>query len=250
MTVNFRNFEFSYNSPKGKPVFVPSERGRRIGQELKELIESKVAFEPIFYHLAKGGHVAAIHSHRNNVFFAKIDLRNFFYSISRNRVARALHEAGVSKVRHYAKWSCVKSPNESPAYALPYGFVQSPILATLVLRDSALGQLAIRLADTVTTSIYLDDIAISSNDRPALESAYSSLVLAVDKSNFEINETKAVGPTSKMTLFNCELTYALTAVTAARREEFYSVARTDASVAGFEKYCEVVAQGDLSQSKP
>lgn len=247
MTVDFRNFEFSYKGPKGKPVFVPSERGRRIGRELKELLESKVAFDPIFYHLAKGGHIAAVHSHRKNAFFAKIDLRNFFYSIGRNRVAKVLYENGVPKARHYSKWSCVKNPFGSPSYALPYGFVQSPILATLVLRDSALGRLAIRLADVVTASVYLDDIAISSNDKSALAEAFSCLMLAVTESNFQVNEQKSVEPADQLTLFNCEVTYAHTAVTAARRNEFYSVARTDSSVAGFEKYCEVVEQGDLSK---
>jgi Reverse transcriptase (RNA-dependent DNA polymerase) len=248
MTVDFRNFEFSYDNPNGKPVFVPSERGRRIGCELKECLEAKVTFEPIFYHLVKGGHVAAIHAHRKNTFFAKMDLRNFFYSIGRNRVARVLYEAGVSKARHYAKWSCVKNPFDSPAYALPYGFVQSPILATLALRESALGRLALQLAHVVTISIYLDDIVASSNNSDLLEQTFSRLLLATTESNFQINERKTVSPTSEMTLFNCELTYGRTAVTAERRSEFYSVERTDASVAGFEKYCEVVERGDLSKT--
>lgn len=133
MVVRFENFEFSFKL-KGKPVFKPSARGEAIGYDVKERVERAVAFDPFFYHLREGGHVAALHAHRNHPFFARIDIERFFYGISRNRVGRALADVGIPRAGFYARWSTVRNPYIDPRYALPYGFVQSPILATLVLR--------------------------------------------------------------------------------------------------------------------
>jgi hypothetical protein len=244
MPVNFKNFEYSYIGTSGKRVFVPSEHGRKIGCELKARIEEEIAFEPVFYHLAKGGHVAAMHSHRANAYFAKIDLKSFFYSIGRNRVSHVLYERGIEKAGFYAKWSSVKNPYTPPSYALPYGFVQSPILATLVLRDSALGAFVLSLPSDVTASVYLDDIALSSNDEKLLSCSFQQLLDAATTANFQLNSQKVVQPTDSIVLFNCELEYARTAVTAARRAEFYSVERSSESMSAFEDYCEVV-EGEL-----
>jgi hypothetical protein len=71
--------------------------------------------------------------------FARLDLENFSYSIGRNRVRHALRTLGIAHSEHYAKWSTVKNPYGNPSYALAYGFVQSPILASPVLDRSALG---------------------------------------------------------------------------------------------------------------
>ncbi|MGH7455587.1 MAG: reverse transcriptase domain-containing protein, partial [bacterium] len=132
---------------------------------MKRLVEDATNFEAFFFHLRKGGHVAALHEHRRNRYFARIDLKNFFYSISRNRVARALHEIDIPRAGFYAKFSCVKNPYDEPTcptYALPYGFVQSPVLATLVLSRSVLGCYLRAIQSDVTLSVYMDDIAISS----------------------------------------------------------------------------------------
>ena len=61
MTVKFETYRYSYLR-KGKPVFVPSERGEAIGRELKAKVEAAINFEDIYYHLREGGHVAALHA--------------------------------------------------------------------------------------------------------------------------------------------------------------------------------------------
>ena len=160
MTVKFETYRYSYLR-KGKPVFVPSERGEAIGRELKAKVEAAINFEDIYYHLREGGHVAALHAHRDHRYFARVDIERFFYGISRNRVARELHGIGIEKAGYFAKWSCVKNPFEEPRYALPYGFVQSPILATLVLTRSGVGAFLRGLPENVTASVYMDDIALS-----------------------------------------------------------------------------------------
>lgn len=77
MSVAIPNFKYRYFR-KGKPVFVPTSIGRRIGLEVKEAIEDTYSFNPIYFHLRRGGHVAAMHHHRDNRLFAKIDIANFF----------------------------------------------------------------------------------------------------------------------------------------------------------------------------
>jgi hypothetical protein len=125
------NYEHKYKSCD-KFIFTPTDDCARKGERLLRFFEHH-SFPPYFFHYKSGGHVAALHSHLTNNFFFKIDLKTFFYSISRNRVSAALHRFAFPRARTYAKWSTVLSPyNGGPRYVLPIGFVQSPLLATLV----------------------------------------------------------------------------------------------------------------------
>ena len=184
MTVAFENFAYSFTNDKGKPVFVPTDRARRVADELMGLVKERVTFDSHYYHFSKGAHVAALHAHRDNRYFARLDLKNYFYSVGRNRVKAALKEIGVPRAEHFAKWSSVRNPYENPRYALPYGFPQSPLLATLVMSQSALGGAIAALPAPVLKSVYLDDIAVSAHDREALVQAFESLKAAAAASNF------------------------------------------------------------------
>jgi hypothetical protein len=201
MPVKFSNYAYWYWNDGGKPVFVPNEKGYEVGYELKKLVESAVDFELFYFHLQPGGHVAALHEHRQNSYFARADLKNFFYSIGGNRVARALHEVGVPKAGALAKYSCVKNPLEGPSYCLPYGFVQSPILATLVLSRSALGAFLKEVRGDVTVSVYMDDIAISSDSPEKLQSTFAQLKSKIEEASFPINVAKTVSPTELLERF-------------------------------------------------
>jgi Reverse transcriptase (RNA-dependent DNA polymerase) len=242
----FGNVAYKYLNGRGKQVFVPSNEGRKVGSEIKRAVEKRFAPDLFFYHLRDGGHVAAIHLHRSRRYFARIDIENFFYGVARNRVARALQELGISGGERYANWSTVKNPYAPPSYALPYGFIQSPLLATLVLARSPLGQHLRDLADKVTVSVYMDDIAISCNNKRVLERAFRKLRRKVPESNFTINEAKSIAPARQMALFNCQLEHLTTLVSEARRAEFYSEPRSDRSEAGFAAYCRSVEKGNGS----
>jgi hypothetical protein len=246
MPVKFSNYAYWYWNEGKKPVFVPNEKGYDVGYELKEIVENAVYFEPFYFHLQPGGHVAALHEHRQNGYFARADLKNFFYSISRNRVARALYEVGIPKAGTLAKYSCVKNPLEGPSYCLPYGFVQSPILATLVLSRSALGAFLKEVQGHVRVSVYMDDIAISSDSVEKLQSAFAELKAKIEEANFPINGAKTVSPTALLELFNCELERNRTSVTEARRTAFYAEPRSAASNDAFVRYCASVEQGNSS----
>ena len=222
MPVEFLNYEYKYNIGNGKPVFVPSDRGRKIGLQIKQVVERNFELDSFFYHMKRGGHVAALHAHRPHMYFGRIDIENFFYSIGRNKVTRALHEIGIEKARTYGKWSCVKNPYDAPAYALPYGFVQSPLLATLVLAKSGIGPLLRRLTEQLTISVFVDDISLSGDRLDILQDAYLELSEVIQVSGFAVNRIKSTAPTAAIQIFHCQLTHNRASVCEARRAIFYS----------------------------
>ncbi|WP_334063329.1 reverse transcriptase domain-containing protein [Limimaricola cinnabarinus] len=220
----------------GKRVFEPSDLGRRIGYDLKQQIEDVVNFPDFYYHLRKGGHVAALHSHRPRRFFCKVDLENFFYSISKSRAVRVIKDIGVGRAVHYGKWSCVKSPYAEPSYALPYGFVQSPILASLTLHASSLGQFLENLPKSIHAAVFVDDISLSSDDFATLEEKYNELQDVIGAAGFRVNPAKSVSPCQGLSIFNCDLKMGSSAVSQGRIDKFHEVERSPASVEGFERY--------------
>jgi hypothetical protein len=244
MNGRFGNCAYRFDGTNGKPIYAPSEAGRKLGKQLKKKVERRYEPDEFYYHLRRGGHVAAIHVHRKKKYFARLDLGNFFYSISRNRVARALRELEIAGGERYAKWSTVKNEFAPPNYALPYGFVQSPILASLVLARSPLGEYLREIAGKVVVSVYVDDIAISGNNKRVLQRTYRKLIRKVAVSNFIINDDKSAEPGLSIELFNCHLERMRSVVTAERRQQFYSVARDAESVAAFENYCRAIEQGN------
>lgn len=245
MPVQFENFEFSYKKG-GKPYFAPNDRGRRIGRDIKRQVTKAFNADPFVFHLQPGGHVAALHAHRSQAHFAKADIRRFFYSISRSRVQRAIADLGIPRARHYAKWSCVRNPYVNPRYALPYGFVQSPILSTLVLMGSAVGAALreIHQQGEVIVSLYVDDIALSSNDLDALTAAFEKVLAALYEANFELSPDKVSSPTAALDLFNCDLEIGRTRVQSQRVQRFFKKPRSADSTAAFERYRESVEIGN------
>lgn len=245
MTVQFENFEYNYTKG-GKPYFAPNDLGRRIGRDIKRQVEKAYRFDPFVYHLRAGGHLAALHCHRPQAHFAKSDIRRFFYAVSRNKVQRALTAIGIPRARHYAKWSCVRNPYLDPSYALPYGFVQSPILATLVLMESVVGATLreVNAEGAVVVSLYMDDIALSSDDMAALTDGFERVLAALEAANYELSQNKVCPPTGMLDLFNCDLQTGRTEVRQDRIDKFNSEPRSAESIIAFDRYCDSVGAGN------
>ncbi len=244
MPVRYPNYNYRYKL-KDKPVFAPSDLGRRIGLDIKEKIENAYNFDNFFYHLRQGGHVAALHTHRQYQYFCKLDITNFFYSVSRHRISRCLNSIGIARKNHYARWSVVKNPfDNGPDFVLPYGFVQSPILATLVMAKSELANTIRQLPENINATVYVDDILLSSNDLTILTDCYTTVRNAIEKSNFQINITKSVAPINQISAFNCDMQHGITNVNQDRIDEFYNSAPSPYSIAGFEIYRDSVRRGN------
>ncbi|WP_287100218.1 reverse transcriptase domain-containing protein [Mesorhizobium sp.] len=189
MPVAFENFRHSYWK-NGKPIFVPNDYGEDLGRKLKRKITKKYKFDKFIYHFKEGSHVVALHRHRKNAFFCRVDISRFFYSIKRNRLKRILKTIGISRPEHFAKWSTVKNPFEGGGYVLPYGFVQSPILATLILAESPIGAYLRALPAAITPSVYMDDLCLSGPDLDALKTTFDGLVAAVTEAGFILNHER------------------------------------------------------------
>lgn len=243
MPVSIPNFKYAYLR-KGKPVFVPTTIGRRIGAEIKGRVENAYTFDCMYWHLREGGHVAAMHHHRDHRLFARIDISRFFYSVSRRRVQSALARIGIDKPRFYAKWSTVTNPYGDPKYALPYGFVQSPILASLVIAASNVGSCLRSLPTTVNVAVYMDDISLSSDDDAALQQAFASVLAVLDEEGFVVSTEKLRPPSPAMDIFNCDLAQGRATVRPTRVAEFLASSPDHTAQSAFNAYCESVEVGN------
>jgi hypothetical protein len=92
------NYKCKFKS-RGKWIFEPNERCVEKGRRILGYFKGRIELPCYYFHYAKGGHVAALHAHLKNRFFFKIDIKKFFYSISRNRVVPVLLGVGGRGMR-------------------------------------------------------------------------------------------------------------------------------------------------------
>ncbi len=155
--------------------------------------------------------------------FVHLDIRDFFGTINKSRITRCLKGLfSYADAREIANVSTVIHPDKK-RLILPFGFVQSPILASLCLAKSALGgcirALPKKYAGLVTT-VYVDDIILSCDDEAKLQQATGELKQCASKSGFELNSEKEEGPAPKITAFNIELSSLSLVIEGARYAKF------------------------------
>jgi hypothetical protein len=230
------NYKFKYKA-RNKYIFVPNDDCIRKGKRLIKFVLKRFSFPPNFYHYQPGGHVVALHSHIQSNFFFKLDLQNFFYSISRNRVANILQGVNFKPAGTFAKWSCVPNPYNEPKYVLPIGFIQSPLLASLILfRSPVFAAIEKALAQGVFVSVYVDDLVGSSSNKQLLESVYEDILKACKQANLSVNEQKIIAPADAIVAFNCNVAKGNATVTEERVQKFYSTGHSDKAINSFETY--------------
>lgn len=197
---------------KGKSkswVFVPTPESAALGRQIKQEIESCWTAPDYYFHLKKGGHVKAISAHLGECFYLHLDIKNFFGSISRARVTRSLKKLlGYRKAREYAEISTVYQPHQKEGKTiLPFGFIQSQLLASVCLKNSALGKCLDQIAHSpdFVVSVYVDDIIVSSSDMAKLNECLALLYHSAFVSLFSFNEEKTEGPGNRIIAFNIKL---------------------------------------------
>lgn len=238
-----RTYESLFEIKPGRFVFEPTEASRAFGSKLIKKIDSTY-FPPDFYfHLGKStGHVGAMRLHRNSNFFAKIDLQNFFWQITRTKLIRSLRKIGFSSNEAFdaAYYSVVDFKDRK---FLPYGFVQSMHLATISLDCSALGSALQRISQRgVNISVYVDDIILSGDDFIQLSACYHELIESSAISNIGLNLLKCSPPDTSVIAFNCQIQNAKIEITLERMLRFkedYQVG-SEAARAAIEKYIDAV----------
>ncbi|WP_257285872.1 reverse transcriptase domain-containing protein [Endozoicomonas sp. SESOKO1] len=240
----------------GSWVFVPTRESKVGGRIIKRCVEGCWSAPNYYYHLRQGGHVEAIRSHTSGQFFIHLDICQFFSSINRSRITRSLKSRlGYERAREIAIASTVPAPNTGgSAHILPYGFVQSPILASICLRYSKLGSALHELskAKKTTVSVYVDDIIISTQSLTEAEDALGQVKGAAERSGFPLNSDKEEGPAQKITAFNIELSHSKLRINDRRMSLFlrnYMEAVSEYQQDGIVGYIETVnpEQADFSQ---
>jgi len=216
-------YDQTFTTGSGRLIFVPIAYSRREGGVLRSRILHGWSPPDHFFHFMEGGHVAAARTHLENSSFVRLDLHKFYDSITRTKVHRALRSIGFRQKEawHFACVSTVNKNKVLRCYSLPFGFVQSPILSSLVLFNSEIGKSLSNLRKGgIAVSVYMDDIVLSNNDDLSLESAKHTLELAAESSGFRFNISKSLGPVSELEVFNLHLSFRKLAVSATRMKEF------------------------------
>lgn len=192
-------------------VFVPTADTVARGTEIKSAIAAKWRVPHYYAHLRPGGHVFALKKHLRSNLFIRADIKQFFNQVNRTRVTRALKLLfkDYSLARGFACESTIAQPNHEPlSYILPFGFVQSAIIASLCLHKSGLGQYLNKLESSgrAKVSVYMDDIIISTSlPLDAAEEIAIELKTRAEKSKFCLNPEKTIGPVKNISVFNIDL---------------------------------------------
>ncbi len=199
-------FETKFQLPNGTWVFPPTEEFAEAGRKIVEDILNRWSIPPIFFHFRAGGHVASVKSHLCNDVFFKIDVANFYQSTTRSMVHRGLKSLNYNqrKALQIASDSCVRDP-VSNKLSLPYGFPQSPILATLSANTTLpFRQLSTLKGRGLCATVYMDDIIVSAaKDRQdILNAAFDELVKLFETSSYSLNEAKTTKPSEELVAFN------------------------------------------------
>lgn len=137
-----QNFDRSFVLPNGKPIFVQSPIEIPHARHLMRRILRNWRPDLRNFHFRKGGHIAAAKAHLLNSYFCVLDLEDFFGSVRRNRIDRTLKKLGFSRndALDFARRSTVATKNLPVHFVLPFGFVQSMLLASLAVEKSIAGK--------------------------------------------------------------------------------------------------------------
>jgi hypothetical protein len=208
----------------GKWIYHPSHEAIAIGAQIKKSVREAWTPPDNYFHLRSGGHVEALKLHLDSTIFCHLDIKDFFGSVNRSRITRSLKPFfGYAHAREMANDSTVQHPIEKGRYMLPYGFVQSPLLASLAFYDSALGRCLrdIEGERGLRVSVYVDDLVISGCDLSLIAEAMSEIHLAAKKSHFQFNDLKSQGPSDKIIAFNIEISKSKIKIHAEKLHEFH-----------------------------
>jgi hypothetical protein len=130
---------------------------------------------------------------------------------------------------------------------LPIGFVQSPLLASLVLIKSPVHEAIERAKDKgVVVSVYLDDFIGSHNDANVLTAAYDDIRQTCRSCGLIPNPRKLIPPNMAIEAFNCDLEHGAAILKQSRIDEYYAkVNRTPLGDLSFEQYKQRVERANF-----
>ena len=220
---------YRYKTPfelkPGVWVFPPTGEGKSQGKDIVERVMKKWTPPDHFYHFREGGHVKAIRDHLQSDLFAVADIKSFFQSTTRSMVVKALVKAGFrfDEALDISSSSTVKHAAFGSRRFVPYGFVQSALLATLCLEHSRLGAVVRGAADTgLQVSVYMDDIILSGseNDAALLTKSFEEIETITVAPPYQLNLQKTQPLSCSVQVFNTELSHGHVEVIGERMDKF------------------------------
>lgn len=228
-------WDHKFELAPGKWVFIPSDESKEQGKQIVSELKRKWRPPLYYHHCHRGGHIQAIKKHLGHHFFFHIDIENFYISINRSRVTRVLKKYFNYEIaREYARNSTVRLTLDTHSrIILPFGFIQSSFIASLCLKQSALGSRLHQLSfsPNFKVSVYVDDIIVSSNNLHLLEQEYLNVLLACRRSKWQINTNKTSAPSQKISVFNIDLSYQKLIISKKRMTQFSKAFSESTSVA-------------------
>ena len=219
--MHYYKHRFELPDRPGTIVFVQTEEEIEMGGRIIELVAKRWRPPSNYYHLRKGGHISALRRHKHDRFFARRDIENFFGSVTRNKIHRSLKSIGFSFANAEAV-SHRSSVQHQGRRFLPFGYVQSPILASLVRHKSALGKALHAIGhDGVFVSVFMDDLLVSHPDsQGAVADACGAIESAALEARFTLSDIKKQGPGEAISAFNIDLAHESLVIRPDRFEDF------------------------------
>lgn len=217
-----KRWDHRFEVKPGRWVFVPTPMAKAAGEKIRSSVAKAWSRPTFYFHLRQGGHVAALQRHVGNQYFFRCDLDDFFGRINRTRVTRCLkHYFPYAEARQMADNSVVFRPGTTQTM-LPYGYVQSPILASLALDHSRVGKFLRKCASNrkLKVSVYMDDIVLSSNDAALLSDMATRLAELSNDAGLPLSVGKTEGPSPMVTAFNVDLSHGSLVISNERIERF------------------------------
>lgn len=169
-------------------IYEPSYSMKLVQRWILEEILYKIPVSAYSYGFKKGlSNPLSLNAnaHKDHLFVFKIDLKNFFPSISRDRVYYVFSNIGYNSTisNLFANICTLKN-------ILPQGAVTSPYLSNLV--SVQLDKRVSKYCDKrgIAFTRYADDLTFSTNDRSQLRNIYPMIKKIVEAEGFIINEAK------------------------------------------------------------
>lgn len=247
-----KRWEHRFELKPGRWVFVPTPVVRASGESIRSSVSKTWSAPSFYFHLRQGGHVAALRRHLDSQHFFRCDFDDFFGRVSRSRVTRCLKRYfSYADARRMADESVVFRPGTSQTM-LPYGYVQSPMLASLALDRSRVGRFLRQCnsREDLKVSVYVDDIVLSSDDSSLLNDAAAELAQHAIDAGFPLSLGKSEGPSAMVTAFNVELSYGFLSISKERLDRFresYSTASSSQEELGIIGYVESINPAQVAE---
>jgi len=123
--------------------------------------------------------------HKDNIFIFKMDMKNFFPSIKKDKIYFLFNEVGYNPTMANILANLCTLDG-----MLPQGAVTSPCLANLVCRhlDKRISKYCEKREITYTR--YADDLTFSCNSKAHLKSIFPVIKTIINSEGFELNEKK------------------------------------------------------------